>query len=258
VIRLVFLLRRKDGQSLVEFQDRWRSDHGPLVASHQTHLGILRYTQTHRLDDPINDALARPRGVMEAPYDGVAELWWESVESLAAASATEAGRRAGAELLADEAEFIDLATSPLWLAHEHPQVNPTPEPLVARPGGRTVKLHFPLRHLPTMSMAAAQEYWRVQHGPLIRALAPAMGVARYLQVHRFESPVEQALRASRGTVTEAYTGHAETWYDRGAPAGPDGAAAGRRAIEDERTFIDLARSAIWVGHEHVVVDRQLA
>ena len=31
--------------------------------------------------------------------------------------------------------------------------------------------------------------------------------------------------------------------------------ATRRAIEDERTFIDLARSSIWIGKEHVFVDR---
>ncbi len=91
-----------------------------------------------------------------------------------------------------------------------------------------------------------------------RALAPAMGIARYQQVHRVESPVEAALRASRGTVTAAYTGHAETWFDRSVPPGPESRAAGRRAVEDERTFIDLPRSAIWVGKEHVFIDRELS
>jgi hypothetical protein len=258
VIRLVFLLRRKAGSSLAEFQDRWRLDHGPLVASHQTRLGILRYTQSHRLDDAMNDGLARARGGMEEPYDGVAELWWESEAALGAASGTDGGRRAGAELLADEAEFIDLAASPLWLAHEHPQVNPSPEHLVARPRSRFVKLHFPLRHVPALSFDDARRYWRVQHGPLIRSMAPSMGMARYQQVHRFESSVEAALRAARGTVTDAYTGHAEAWFDRSVPGGPEAAAAGRRAIEDERTFIDLPRSAIWVGKEHVFVDRELS
>ena len=83
---------------------------------------------------------------MEEPYDGVAELWWESEEALQSAGGTADGRRAGAALLADEAEFIDLPASPLWLAHEYPQVNPTPETIVARPMSRIVKLHFPLRH----------------------------------------------------------------------------------------------------------------
>jgi hypothetical protein len=255
VIRLVFLLRRKPGLSLAEFSDRWRLDHGPIVAANQTHLGVLRYTQTHRLDDPINAGLAAARGEMEEPYDGVAELWWESEESFRAASATAPGRHAGAALLADEAEFIDLPASPLWLAHEYPQVNPTPETIVARPTNRVVKLHFPLRHVAERSFDDAQRYWRVQHGPLIRSMAPAMGMLRYQQVHRFETPLEDALRSSRGTTVEAYTGHAEAWFERGGANPPEAAAAGRRAVEDERTFIDLARSAIWVGKEHVFVDR---
>ena len=255
MIRLVFLLRRRPGLSLAEFSDRWRLDHGPIVAGNQTALGVLRYTQTHRVDDPMNAAMARARGGMEEPYDGVAELWWSSEEALVEASSTDAGRRAGAALLADEAEFIDLAASPLWLAHEYPQVNPTPETIVARPANRIVKLHFPLRQPEAMSIDAAQQYWRIQHGPLIRSMAPATGVLRYQQVHRYETPLEASLRASRGTQVEAYTGHAEAWFERGAGPSPEAAEAGRRAIEDERAFIDFARSAIWIGKEHVFVDR---
>lgn len=256
MIRLVYLLRRKPELTLAEFHARWRDEHGPLVAFHQTRLGIERYTQSHRIDDPSNDRMATARGGMEPPYDGVAELWWESEDSLAAATSTEAGRRAGAELLADEAAFIDLASSPLWLAHEYPQVNPSPEHVVARPKSGVVKLHFPLRHPASTSLEDAQRYWRTSHGPLIRTLAPAMGMMRYQQVHRFETPLEAALRKSRGTVAEPYTGHAEVWFDRlVARAGPEAAEAGRRAIEDEARFVDFARSAMWLGKEHVFVDR---
>ena len=59
MIRLVFLLRRKADLSLSEFSDRWRLDHGPIVAGNQTALGVLRYTQSHRVDDPMNEAMAR-------------------------------------------------------------------------------------------------------------------------------------------------------------------------------------------------------
>ena len=198
MIRLVFLLRRQPNLSLADFHARWADDHGPLVASHQTHLGILRYTQSHRLDDPMNDALARARGGLEPAYDGVAELWFESEAAIAAAGRTDAGRRAGAELLADEAEFIDLPNSPLWLAYEYPQVNPSPEGTLARVKSPIVKLHYPLRHPAGMSLDEAQLYWRTSHGPLIRSMAPAVGMLRYQQVHRFETPVEAALRTARG------------------------------------------------------------
>ena len=74
MIRIVFLLRRKPELSLDEFHRYWREEHGPLVAGHAKHIGALRYTQSHRLDDPANEAAARDRGGMEPPYDGVAEL----------------------------------------------------------------------------------------------------------------------------------------------------------------------------------------
>ena len=147
--------------------------------------GVLRYTQSHRVDDPAYDPSRRG---MEPPYDGVAEVWWESEEALAAASASDAGRRANAEVLADEAGFIDLPASPLWLAHEYPQINPGPEPLVAHPKSSLVKLHYPIRHPPTMTMEEAQTYWRTMHGPLVRSSSGAGGILRYIQVHRYESP----------------------------------------------------------------------
>jgi uncharacterized protein (TIGR02118 family) len=257
VIRLVYLLRRRPEHSLESFHDYWRNEHGPLVASFQTTLRIAKYVQVHRLDDPINDSAAAARdGVMEPPYDGVAELWWESEEDLVAASGSDAGRAAGAALVADEARFIDLAASPLWLAHEYPQVNPSPENIVARERSGVVKLYFPLRHLPSLSLADAQRYWRVQHGPIIRRQAVASGLLCYRQVHRYETPIEEAMRAARGTTVEPYAGHAEAWFDRShTRASPEARAASRRAVDDERNFIDFSRSAIWIGKEHVVVDR---
>jgi uncharacterized protein (TIGR02118 family) len=256
VIRLVYLLRRAPHLSLEEFQRYWREQHGPLVASHQQHLRILKYVQVHRVDDPAWANLAGARGEMEPPYDGTAELWWESEEELAAASGTDEGRAAGAALLDDERRFIDLPNSPLWLAHEYPQVNPAPETIVARERNTILKLYFPLRHHPQQSLEEAQRYWRVQHGPLIRRNAPAMGMLRYLQVHRYESPVEAELRAGRGTAVEPYTGHAEAWFDGAvARSSAETRAAGRAAVADERHFIDFGRSNLWVGKEHVIIDR---
>lgn len=257
MIRLVFLLRRQPHLSLAEFQAYWRDVHAPLVASHATTLGIRRYVQVHALGDDETDGRmnAARDGVMEPRYDGVAELWWESEDELAAPGATEAGRAAGAALLEDERRFIDLPRSPLWLAHEYPQINPAVE-VVARPLSSVVKLYFPLRHLPSLTFDEAQRYWRVQHGPKIRRQAAGQGLTRYMQVHRFESPVEAALRAARGTEVEAYTGHAEAWYDRSQPrTGPEARAAGALAVADERNFIDFTRSTMWIGKEHVIVDR---
>ena len=48
----------------------------------------------------------------------VAELWWESEEAFRVSGRTAEGREAGRLLLEDEAKFIDLANSPLWLNRE--------------------------------------------------------------------------------------------------------------------------------------------
>jgi len=121
MVKLVFCLRRLPALSLADFQRYWREQHAPLVARHAATLRIRRYVQLHTLESPLNDALQASRGGPE-PYDGVAELWWSSAEDLAAATASEAGRRASAELLEDERRFIDLARSPLWIAREIPVV----------------------------------------------------------------------------------------------------------------------------------------
>jgi len=121
MVKLVFCARRLPHLSRAEFQRYWRETHGPLVRRHAATLRIRRYVQLHTLDDVINDALRASRGGPE-PFDGIAELWWDSREDLAAAAATPEGQRAGAALLEDERRFIHLAESPLWIAEEHPIV----------------------------------------------------------------------------------------------------------------------------------------
>jgi uncharacterized protein (TIGR02118 family) len=256
LIRLTFVLRRRPELSREQFQDYWKRQHGPLVAKHSTRLGILRYVQVHTIDDPVNDQMAAARGGMEEPYDGVAELWWWSRERIVEALAEQAAQDAGAELLEDERTFIDLERSPLWFAHEYPQVNPAPEDVVAHERSPLVKLFYCLRHRQDQSEQDAQRYWRTSHGPIIRSLAHAGGILRYLQVHRVEDELEGALREGRGTITDPYTGHAELWYDRRGMGNaiPERARGGQLAVEDESTFIDFKRSAMWIAKERVFVD----
>jgi uncharacterized protein (TIGR02118 family) len=117
MIKLVFCLRRLPRLTRDEFQRYWRETHGPLVRRHAGILGIRRYVQVHTLDDPLQDALRASRGGPE-PYDGVAELWWDSRDALEAAMRDPAGQAAARELLEDERRFIDLARSPLFVAQE--------------------------------------------------------------------------------------------------------------------------------------------
>jgi uncharacterized protein (TIGR02118 family) len=118
MLKLTFCLRRLPHLSREEFQRYWLEKHGPLVRSFAPALHIRRYVQMHTTATPYNAALQQSRGGPDE-YDGVAELWWDSLEDLAAAVATEAGRSAGLALLEDERTFIDLARSPLFVGEEH-------------------------------------------------------------------------------------------------------------------------------------------
>ena len=77
MLKLTFCLRRLPALTLAEFQDYWLTRHGPLVRSLQPALGMVRYVQLHRLLGDLADGMRRVRGAPE-PYDGVAELWWDS------------------------------------------------------------------------------------------------------------------------------------------------------------------------------------
>lgn len=121
MIKLVFPLRRLPSLTREEFQRYWLDVHGPLVRSHAAVLGIRRYVQVHTLPEAVNAAVRASRGAPEA-YDGVAELWYDSLEALVAAVATDEGRAASQLLLEDERTFIDHAASPIWFAEEHPIV----------------------------------------------------------------------------------------------------------------------------------------
>jgi uncharacterized protein (TIGR02118 family) len=119
MVKLVFCLTRLPHLSREEFQRYWREQHAPLVERNADTLRIRRYVQVHARDTDLDEALAASRGGEPRAYDGVAELWWDSVEDLMEAYSSEAGQAAGAELLEDEQRFIDLARSPLWLGEEH-------------------------------------------------------------------------------------------------------------------------------------------
>jgi uncharacterized protein (TIGR02118 family) len=121
-----------------------------------------------------------------------------------------------------------------------------------------IKLTFCLRRLPHLSLAEFQQYWRDQHGPLMEKHKVALRFVHYAQVHRITDDIGDALGAVRG-APEPYDGIAETyWTSRAeleaAMTNPEARAAGRELLADEKTFIDLPKSPIWLGEDRVCVD----
>ena len=119
MVKLVFCLRRLPTLSVAEFHRYWGENHAELVRQHAATLRIRRYTQSHTFSDPrLSPVIESRRGQLD-PFDGVAELWWDSVEDLVEAGSSNEGRIAGRALLRDEQTFIDLPNSPLFFSNEH-------------------------------------------------------------------------------------------------------------------------------------------
>ena len=101
------------------------------------------------------------------------------------------------------------------------------------------------------------DYWLNTYGALVREHAAAMNVRRYLQHHTLDDALNEALRAGRG-APQAFDGVAELWWDskeqmERAFSTPEGRAAGKTLMEDEKTFIDHARSPLWIGEEKRII-----
>ena len=117
MIKLTFCLMRLPHLTRDAFQTYWFDTHAPLVASVAETLQIRRYVQLHSLPPEASGGIRASR---EAPaeFDGVAELWFDSLEALAENARRPEAQAAGAMLLEDEKRFIDLARSPLWWGQE--------------------------------------------------------------------------------------------------------------------------------------------
>ena len=118
MIKMTYCLRRLPHLSRKQFQDYWLSSHGALVRSHAQALNIRRYVQVHTAEHPVNDAMQKSRGATE-PFDGIAEIWFDSVEAMTAPGATPQGKAAMRALREDETRFIDQARSPVGFGEEH-------------------------------------------------------------------------------------------------------------------------------------------
>lgn len=118
MFKLFFCLRRRSDLSRVQFLEHWHGIHADIARRGASALGAVKYVQNHTVSLPINDALRESRGAPE-PFDGVVELWFESVEDVASTFHEPGARAAIKALLIDEPNFIDLEASPMFLTEAH-------------------------------------------------------------------------------------------------------------------------------------------
>jgi uncharacterized protein (TIGR02118 family) len=110
-----------------------------------------------------------------------------------------------------------------------------------------------------MTREEFQGYWRDRHAPLVSSHAETLRIRRYVQTHARSSELAAAQSAARGSTPDAFDGQAELWWDSlddviAAASTPAGRQAAAELLADERRFIDLERSLLWIGEEHTVVD----
>ena len=119
-----------------------------------------------------------------------------------------------------------------------------------------IKLTFCLHRLPHLSREDFQRYWFENHAPLVAKHSAVLRIRRYVQMHAGAEAMNAGIGASRGAPPQ-YDGVAELWWDSFddivSNTSPEAAAAGAALLEDERKFIDLARSPLFFGEERVIV-----
>jgi uncharacterized protein (TIGR02118 family) len=86
-VKLIALLKAEPGMSRAEFEKRWVEQHALLTLKFKNLKG-------YRINVAI-DEYQEIEG--ELPYDGTAELWWDSLEELQEDFASPEGQVAGAD-----------------------------------------------------------------------------------------------------------------------------------------------------------------
>ena len=118
MIKLVYCVRRRADVSREEFFRYWLENHGALFTGVARTLRGRRYVQSHATELEATEKLDGGRGMGE-PFDGITEVWWDSLEDLMQAMDTPAGRDAAQQLQTDEAKFVDFSQSRMMLTEEH-------------------------------------------------------------------------------------------------------------------------------------------
>ena len=102
MIKVVLLLHRRADMSIDEFRRYWHENHRPLVA---------RLPGLRRL--VLNDVLPSPDAA-EPACDGIAEDWFDSLESMQAAFASPEAQAVSADVV----NFLDLSRFQLLMVAE--------------------------------------------------------------------------------------------------------------------------------------------
>ena len=250
MIRMEYYIRRDPSLDFEKFHALWQKTFKQTAKRLGETLACSKMVAVlggpHDLNAPMN--LARG-GAMEPPYDLVLELWWETEDDLISVFAQPIALEELRNWVKSGAEWMHAQASPAWVAMEFPQVNPSPEDVIADEDSPWKKIQFPLRHRADWTESEVRQYWLQNHGPIIRRNAPHSGIVRYLQVHRLNHTLNESLQGALGFTVPVYLGHAEVWSGASVASPEQRRAASQAAVDDESKFIDFSASTLFVGVE---------
>lgn len=221
MIKIITLFKRRAGMAVEDFQHRWLHEHGPLAAGMP---GMRRYVQSHTL----------PQGYRkgELPYDGISEMWFDSIETWHASRETPGAQA----IAADQADFTDAGRT---------VVMPV-DVLVMKDGAipdNAVKNIEFVNQRAGMDRDAFRAHWRDIHGPI---------ASRIEVIRRYEQNPLQLSEYAAGAMPR-YDGLAITWFDSTA-AMKQGATTEAYAVTraDEPNFLPDGHLPIIVTREFVL------
>lgn len=126
MIKLCFCMRRLPHLSRDEFIAYWANEHPRAGGADAARaLGLKKYVQLRALPEDVNRRVAAGRPGVEPEFDGIAEIWLESLEAYERDWRSPGGSAALRRFLADERNFVDWSRSVVLIAEEHVLIDET-------------------------------------------------------------------------------------------------------------------------------------
>ncbi|EMA40729.1 hypothetical protein C448_12686 [Halococcus morrhuae DSM 1307] len=229
----VALLVRKDGMEYDAFREHWEETHSPLAKDIE---GVVRY-QTVYPTDPDT-----------AEFDGIAELYFQSLDDLHEALGSEGSRdydpsrEVAAEARKDVNEFLDVERRPRFIGEERVWKDEV--------DGKTDGLYKHSAFLVRkdgMEHDEFREHWEETHSPLAKDIE---GAVRYQTVYPTDPD-----NAEFDGVAELYF---ESLDDLHKALGSEGSRdydptqdVAAKARKDVDSFLDIDRRPRFIGEEKV-------
>jgi uncharacterized protein (TIGR02118 family) len=191
-IKVFEFLRRKAGTTREQFHTDWREVHGPILADDpDLRRHVKRYELNHRLgsdaDRERSDAEVRDDG-----WDGVAVLWFDSMDELRALSA-----EPGMAAIRDRAPGLHEDERLIVVTEDPDVIISTP-----RRDEAGAKMLCILHRHAGLDLDTFHDHWREHHGGLFQNIpelrAPLLG---YDQNHGLRDP------------NAAFDGVTEQWFE---------------------------------------------